>query len=85
MLHVTSIICIPYSLECLRWLVKRSEGDPTIFANDGMAALHAAAQAGEMECLQWLVQHGGVSPSQKAEDGATPMHFAAAGGQVGMS
>lgn len=58
------------------------EADPSIFANDGMGPLHAAAQAGEIKCLKWLVKHGGVSATQKAEDGATPMHFAAAGGQV---
>ena len=71
-----------FSLECLEWLIKYSEGDPLIFANDGMAPIHAAAQAGELECLKWLIRHGGVSITQKAEDGATPMHFAAAGGQV---
>ncbi len=51
-------------------------------AVDGMAPVHAAAQAGQVACLQWLVERAGVSPRHKADDGATPAHFAAAGGQV---
>lgn len=73
---------IIHSLECLQWLVEHGNSDPSIFANDGMNPLHAAAQAGELSCMKWLVNHGGVSPRQKAEDGATPMHFAASGGKV---
>ena len=52
-----------------------------MMAADGMAPIHAAAQAGHIPCLTFLTSIG-VSLRQQAEDGATPAHFAAASGQV---
>ncbi len=71
-----------HSLECLQWLVESASGNPYTTAVDGMAPIHAAAQAGQVACIQWLVERAGVSPRHKADDGATPAHFAAAGGQA---
>lgn len=73
------------SLESLQWLVLHGQGDPLLPATDGMAPVHAAAQAGQMECLQWLVDVACVSPRLKSGDGATPVHFAAASGKVSMA
>jgi len=53
-----------------------------MMAADGMAPVHAAAQAGQIACLQWLVERAGVPIRFKADDGATPAHFAAASGEV---
>ena len=53
-----------------------------MMAEDGMAPVHAAAQAGQVSCLQWLVEQSGVPIRFNAEDGATPAHFAAASGEV---
>ena len=53
-----------------------------MMAEDGMAPVHASAQAGQVSCLRWLVEQAGISIRFKAEDGATPAHFAAASGEV---
>ena len=71
-----------HSLSCLEWLVDHAEGDPYMMAADGMAPVHAAAQAGQIACLQWLVERAGVPIRFRADDGATPAHFAAASGEV---
>ena len=51
-------------------------------AEDGMSAVHAAAQAGKLACLKWLVEEAAVPIRHRSEDGATPAHFAAASGEV---
>lgn len=61
--------------------MKHGKGDPNISATDGMSAIHAAAQAGNIKCLQVLVEHG-VSPNTRSHEGATPAHYAAASGRV---
>ena len=73
------------SLESLQWLVVHGQGDALQPAADGMAPVHAAAQAGQLDCLQWLVEVACVSPRLKSGDGATPVHFAAASGKVSPS
>ena len=72
----------PSSLDCLKWLVQHAEGDPYIAAEDGMSAIHAAAQAGQLPCLRWLVEEAAVPVRSRSADGATPAHFAAASGEV---
>ncbi len=56
--------------------------DLYLTASDGMCAVHAAAQAGQISCLEYLVEKGSVPVRHKANDGATPAHYAAASGQV---
>ena len=77
-------VCV-LSLESLQWLVVHGQGDALQPAADGMAPVHAAAQAGQLDCLQWLVEVACVSPRLKSGDGATPVHFAAASGKVSPS
>ena len=72
----------PFSLDCLKWLVLHADGDPYIAAEDGMSAIHAAAQAGQLSCLRWLVEEAAIPVRQRSADGATPAHFAAASGEV---
>lgn len=81
-MFITSCFPCLCSLESLQWLSEHGGGDLYCTATDGMAPIHAAAQAGQTLCLQWLVEEGGVPIRYKAEDGATPAHFAAASGQV---
>lgn len=75
-------MCSFCSIESLKWLVVHGQGNALQPAADGMAPVHAAAQAGQMECLQWLVEVACISPRLKSGDGATPVHFAAASGKV---
>ncbi len=71
-----------YSLEALRWLAEEGGADLYLTAADGMAAIHAAAQAGQKVCLEYLVDNACIPVRHKAQDGATPAHFAAASGHV---
>ena len=70
------------SLECLQWLLEEARGHAYQSAVDGMAPIHAAAQAGQKACLEYLVKEANLSVRCRADDGATPAHFAAASGQV---
>ena len=72
------------SLECLQWLLEEGKGHAYQTATDGMAPIHAAAQAGHLPCLEYLVKQANVSVRSRADDGATPAHFAAASGQVNL-
>ena len=78
--YLSILLC--YSVECLQWLIQHADGDPYVTAKDGMSAIHAAAQAGQLDCLRWLVEEAGVPIRLRATDGATPAHFAAANGEV---
>ena len=81
----TAVCVCVLSLESLQWLVVHGQGDALQPAADGMAPVHAAAQAGQLDCLRWLVEVACVSPRLKSGDGATPVHFAAASGKVSPS
>ena len=85
MFVLTCVSLVTFSLDCLKWLLEEARGHAYQTAGDGMAPIHASAQAGKRECLEYLVKEVNISVRCRADDGATPAHFAAASGQVGVA
>ena len=80
-------------LECLRWLLERSNRDHTITQTgeeplrkkrrrDGKTCLHYAARNGHLHCVRYLVESHAMDIQQPSGDGTTPLHMACYGGHL---
>ncbi|XP_041379232.1 espin-like [Gigantopelta aegis] len=66
------------NLECLRYLLSRTQAGPNDLDNNAATPLHWAAQSGHLKVVQWLVAEALAPVDAVAKNGVTPFHLAAA-------
>lgn len=66
------------NLECLKYLLTRTQAGPNDLDNNAATLLHWAAQSGHLKIVQWLVADAQAPIDVVAKNGITPFHLAAA-------
>ena len=66
------------NLECLQYLLSRTQAGPNDIDNNAATPLHWAAQSGHLKVVQWLVAEALAPIDAVAKNGVTPFHLAAA-------
>ena len=66
------------NIECLRYLLSRTQAGPNDIDYNGATLLHWAAQSGHLKVVQWLVSDAQAPVDVTTKSGITPFHLAAA-------